>query len=220
MQKVILLHLLMMMNTLHHIGFTVCILLLKKFNVSGVLGPVLPYFSNMPKQWILNGKIFNRPRYNTGKILNWENTRTGNVLLKKSVFKTTCEFNPAFGSGGEDKDFFRRKILKVTHSFGCDDGIVFEYVPIHRQKLGYMIKRAFLRGKAAVINESFTKKEILKSSVAVYIYTISLPALLIIARHLFFIHVIKIFDHIGKIAYFLELKQFLKSTIYNSFIRN
>src|SRR4030042_2272220 len=121
-----------------------------KYQVDGILGPVLPDFEKTPPNWVLKGKFFDRPTHPTGQVLDWRDTRTGNARLKRDLFnKETQWFDPIFGSGGEDRDFFRRKI-EAGHIFiWCNEAPVFENVPPERWKRKVMIKRALLRGKVA-----------------------------------------------------------------------
>lgn len=47
----------------------------------------------------------------TGYFLGWENTREGNALLSRKLFKEVyMRFNSALDLGGEDIELFRRKI--------------------------------------------------------------------------------------------------------------
>src|SRR5712664_2193634 len=57
-----------------------------KSSAAGVLGPVLPYFDDGVPQWIVKGKFYDRPQHRTGTVLNWQQTRTGNVLLQRHLF--------------------------------------------------------------------------------------------------------------------------------------
>lgn len=76
---------------------------------AGVLGPVRPYFDQKPPRWVESGRFFERPEHPTGFVMDWEECRTGNVLFRRSIIKDLAEpFDPKFGTGGEDKDFFMR----------------------------------------------------------------------------------------------------------------
>ncbi len=82
-----------------------------RYKSDGILGPVLPYFEEEPPGWVLKGHFFDRPNHPTGHVLEGKNTRTGNALLRRELFGEDRKwFDPAFGSGGEDQDLFRRKI--------------------------------------------------------------------------------------------------------------
>ena len=149
------------------------------------MGPVLPYYKTEPPQWIKKGKFHDRPTHKTGTILNWTNTRTGNVLLRKDIFNEDDNlFRPEFGRGGEDRDFFRRMIEKDFKFAWCNEAPVYEIVPPERCKRLFMLKRSLLRGK----NPSFTFVDYFQSIIAIPLYTLALPILLLLD-----------FDHIGRI---------------------
>jgi succinoglycan biosynthesis protein ExoM len=172
----------------------------KKYKVDGVLGPVLPDYEEAPPKWILKGHFFDRPSHDSGHILNWEYTRTGNALLKRDLFKDHCQwFDPKHGSGGEDKDFFRRKI-EEGHVFAWyNEAPVFETVPAVRWKRTFMIKKALLRGKVVFESSSTDSAGIFKSLLAISLYTVGLPFFLILGHHIFMTYLIKNCDHLGKV---------------------
>ena len=173
---------------------------LNRYNSDGVLGPVLPHFDENPPKWIMKGRLFERPTHSTGQVLDWRNTRTGNVLLKKENFgKEKYYFDPAFGSGGEDRDFFKRKIGEGRFFVWCNEAPVFETVPPERWKRRILMKRAFLRGKMSLNNTGSKSVSVFKSLVAIFIYTGSLPVFFFLSHHVFMKFLIKDCDHLGKI---------------------
>ena len=183
---------------------------INRYKAAGVLGPVLPYFEIEPPKWVLRGRFFNRPAYISGQVLEWQNTRTGNVLIKRAVFEEdNIWFGPEYGSGGEDRDFFRRKI-ELGHVFvWCSEAPVYETVPPERWKIKVLIKRALLRGKMALNSSGSRPKNILVSAAAIVIYTVSLPLVLvlspIIGYDVFMKYLIKDCDHLGKIFALLKI---------------
>jgi len=178
-----------------------------RYNSNGVLGPVLPHFSTEPPSWVLKGRFFDRPTHPTGKILEWKNTRTGNALLKRGLFKEgSVWFDPAFGSGGEDRDFFKRKIEEGNIFVWCNEAPVFETIPLKRWKRTVLMKRALIRGKMA-FNAKVPSPcmSLMKSGVVIVLYTCCLPLFFVIGHHVFMRYLIKIFDHLGKILAFLGI---------------
>jgi succinoglycan biosynthesis protein ExoM len=174
-----------------------------EFKADGVLGPVLPYYETKPPEWIIKGRFYERPSHKTGTILNWTNTRTGNVLLRRDIFDGKNNmFRPEFGSGGEDKDLFRRLISQGFQFVWCAGAPVYEAVTPERYKRSFMLRRALLRGKIAY-NHSFIAY--LRSLAAIPLYTLLLPFLFFIQHHIFMKYLIKYFDHIGRILAFLGL---------------
>lgn len=173
---------------------------INKYKVDGVLGPVLPDYEETPPKWVLKGKFFDRPSLPSGCVLEWEDTRTGNALLKRDLFKKTEQwFDPNHGSGGEDKDFFKRKMQDGYTFIWCNEAPVFETVPPVRWKRTFMLKKALLRGKIVFETSSNKSSGILKSLIAITIYTIGLPFFFIFGHHIFMTYLIKNCDHLGKV---------------------
>ena len=172
----------------------------------GILGPVLPVFETDPPEWVLKGRFFDRPRHPTGYVLSWSNTRTGNALLRRELFKDGENwFDPSYGSGGEDRDFFRRKIEEGRVFVWCDEAIVFETVPRRRWKRTILLKRALLRGKMALNSAGSKPVSVAKSTVAAVIYTAGLPLFFVLGHHIFMKYLIRDCDHIGKVLAYLGI---------------
>ena len=172
----------------------------------GVLGPVKPHFEEAPPQWIVKSGVLQRPRHPTGQVLQWRETRAGNVLLRKSIFDGVGHcFDPAFGRQGEDVDFFRRMIGKGYVFVWCDEAAVYETQPKERQSRSYLLRRALLRGSVAYRHIPHIRG-VLKSAVAVCLYTIALPFLHCTGHHRFMKYLIKNCDHLGKLLAFLGFK--------------
>jgi succinoglycan biosynthesis protein ExoM len=170
------------------------------FESDGILGPVLPWFEKEPPGWILKGHFFHRPTHYTGHISEWKNARTGNALLNRSLFKKhELWFNPVFGSGGEDRDFFRRKIEKGHVFVWCNEAPVFETVPPHRWSRTVLLKRALLRGENAINLPGSKRVSVINSAAAIVVYTGCLPLFLVLGHHIFMKYLIREFDHIGKL---------------------
>lgn len=179
---------------------------IKRYKSDGILGPVFPYFIKKPPVWVLKGGFFDRPTYITGHIVPWATTQTGNVLLRRELFKNDqVWFNPVFCSGGEDRDFFRRKIEEGYFFVWCNEAQVFEIIPPKRWEKKVLLKRALLRGKMALNIKGARSVSLLKSVFAVIIYTCCLPLFLALGFHVFMRYLIKICDHLGKILTFIGI---------------
>lgn len=170
----------------------------EQYKVDGALGPVKPYFEMQPPAWVVNGKFYERP-YPTGFLRDWREGRTGNVLLKSGLFTTgQPAFNPALLTG-EDQDFFA-KMMEKGHTFvWCHEAVAYEVVPPARWELGFMLRRALLRGKVSLRHRGSKAVAIGKSILALPLYCVSLPFLLPFGYHLFIKYLIKIFDHAGRL---------------------
>lgn len=170
---------------------------------NGVLGPVKPHFPMMPPQWVLKAGIFDRPNsrdYPSGMVLHWSQTGTGNALIQRHVLeKVEGPFRLAFGSGGEDLDFFQRAMDSGNVFVWCAGAIAYETVPVERTRVLFQLKRALLRGKVSLSTSSGNLFGIMKSVVACGLYTILLPVSLVIGRHLFLKCLIRDCDHLGKL---------------------
>jgi glycosyltransferase involved in cell wall biosynthesis len=184
---------------------------LRQGKPSGVLGPVLPYFDSPPPQWVERGRVFERPVHSSGHILKWSDTRTGNVLLKRIVFdEDPVWFRPEYGSGGEDRDFFRRKIAGGHEFIWCNNAPVFETIPPERWKAGHLVKRALLRGKVAYSAHRSSLSIVAVSLAALSLYGLSLPYLLVASPVLgfeyFMRYLVKSGDHLGRILALLHVE--------------
>jgi succinoglycan biosynthesis protein ExoM len=173
--------------------------------VDGVLGPVLPQFETNPPAWVTRGRFYERPTHATGFTIDWTEGRTGNLLLRRAMLDgIEPVFRPEFGSGGEDRNFFRRMIDAGRVFVWCNEAEVYERVPALRWKRSFMIRRALLRGKMA-LNHQRGLANLTKSFLAVMGYTLALPIFFVLGQHLFMKYLIKTCDHAGMIAAFAKV---------------
>lgn len=169
---------------------------IERYAADGVLGPVVPHFEAPPPAWIVRGKFFDRPSPPTGTWLRWEQTRTGNVLLRRTIFVDPAHrFRAECGGGGEDVDFFRRMIAGGMRFVWCAEARVDESVPAARCTRTYMLTRALRRG-AAPHNQGWP---VAISLVAVPTYALALPWLILFGQHVFMRFLIKECDHLGRL---------------------
>lgn len=179
---------------------------LNHFQSDGVLGPVRPHFENKPPMWVLKGGFFERPSHPTGYVLGWQNTRSGNALLRNSVFKQNHDwFDPALGSGGEDRAFFKKAIEKGRKFVWCNEAPVLETVPPKRWKRTVLLKRALLRGKMALNRTESRRMSVLRSFLAFVAYTSCLPVFMFFGQHVFMKYLIKDCDHLGKVLAYMGI---------------
>lgn len=174
----------------------------RRYRCAGVLGPVKPFFKDVPPKWITKGRICERQTFPTGTIIhNSKHTRTGNVLLESVIFKNDSNFfDRRFGkTGGEDVDFFQRMLSQGYIFVWCNEASVYEFVSPERFKRSYYLKRALMRGEVNSKKISLFSVSALESVAAFVVYTTSLPLFLLLGHHLFMKYLIKDCDHIGKI---------------------
>ena len=170
---------------------------IERFGADGILGPVLPRFSTAPPDWLLRGRFFDRPSPPTGTWLRWKETRTGNVLLRSGMFaEPHNRFRAEYGSGGEDVDFFRRMMANGMRFAWCAEARVYEHVPADRCTRAYVLKRALRHGRAPYNQEPWP---IAVSLVALPVYTLALPLLLVVGQPIFMRYLIKECEHLGRI---------------------
>lgn len=170
-----------------------------QFDVDGVLGPVKPYFDEQPPNWVVAGKFYERVTYPTGFVIDRAKGRTGNVLLKKRLFENGVPpFRPEFLTG-EDQDFFGRMIDQGHVFIWCNEAVAYEVVPAARWKRRFMLKRALLSGKVSVIEPAFGVRAVVKSIVAVTVYTTALPVALALGQSRFMTCVVKLSNHLGRL---------------------
>jgi succinoglycan biosynthesis protein ExoM len=167
---------------------------------AGVLGPVRPSFDESAPEWVKKGGFYDRPGYATGRVMSWEECRTGNVLFGRNIIKGIDPvFLPEFGTGGGDVDFFRR-MMAAGHKFiWCQEAVVFEIVPPNRWDRGVMIKRALLRGQNSFRHPRGRLKNLAKAAIAVPTYAIALPFCQLGGHHLFMKCLIKWCNHAGRL---------------------
>ena len=176
-----------------------------QFDVSGVLGPVKRHFDDKPPDWVIKGNFYERPTHETGFVMPWGESRTGNLLLKSELFADGAPpFRPEFRAG-EDQDFFRRMIVKGHVFIWCNEAVVFETVPPIRWNRTVMLKRALLRGATAVLHPTFGRTGITKSIIAVPLYAVALPFAFLLGQHKFMPLLVSLFDHLGKLLAILGI---------------
>jgi succinoglycan biosynthesis protein ExoM len=178
-----------------------------QFKCDGVLGPVRPYFENEPPRWLDRSGLCHRPIHPTGLILNWQQTRSGNCLLRRNIFfENGIRFDPAYRTGGEDVDFFKRAIGAGKKFVWCEEAPAYELVPPERMRVTYYLRRALLQGtislKYALGKNHIADraKIILKSGSALAIYTLALPFLFISGTHRFVRCLVKACHHLGRLS--------------------
>lgn len=180
----------------------------------GVLGPVRPHFESTPPSWLVRSGVCNRPAHPTGLVLDYNQTRTGNVLLSHRIFDNPeNHFNPEFATHGEDRDFFKRAIGRGYKFVWCEEAAAYETVPESRWLRRYYIRRALLRGSVSWRNTRDRARELVKTIAAIIIYTLSLPFLLLGGQGLFMKYFLKNCDHVGRMLAVcgLPVEKFMKT---------
>ena len=168
--------------------------------VAGVLGPVLPRYEFPPPEWLIKGRLHERPAHPTGHLMTWEASRTGNVLLRRDILNgVPGPFNPEFGTGGEDQDFFRRLMARGNRFIWCAEAPVYETVPPHRCEHRFMLQRALLRGRITLRHPGQKLRKLGTSLIAAPVYALALPFLYLLKYPLFARYSVRFCDHLGRL---------------------
>lgn len=164
---------------------------IQAFDVDGALGPVHPYFDQRPPAWLLKGRFCERQFCRTGTLLDWSQTRTGNVLLKKDVFdRHQLLFDLKWRTSGSDRAFFKQAMQLGYRFVAVEEASVYETVPPERWKRSYYAKRALVNGfNSHKISKGdlrgFSRLVVpLKSIAAVLAYTVALPFSVFLGSHM------------------------------------
>lgn len=170
---------------------------LEGHDVDGVLGPVLRHFDEKPPAWLEKSNLYVRRVNPTGMAVEWQEARTGNVLIRRDVIGADpSPFRPEFRAG-EDQDFFRRKIEEGRKFIWCAEAEAFETVPPARWSRSYLLRKALLRGATAGLHTN--AKGVLKSILAVVLYVPALPFAFLVGQHRGIPLLVSLCDHLGKL---------------------
>lgn len=161
----------------------------------GVLGPVVPYYPEGTPRWLIKSKICDRPNHPTGTILDWNMTRTGNVLLSRRIFrKKGFLFDSKKGRiGGEDKELFK---LLMEHGYSfiwCHEADVHEVVYPDRWELSYYLCRSLMMGGYA--GKEYSKNSayyLIRSLVSLLGYTVFLSVSIFSGKHYIYKYFIRV----------------------------
>ncbi len=159
------------------------------FGVDGALGPIYPFFDQAPPTWLVRSGLCELPKWRTGTLLHWNQTRTGNALVKREVFdKHGLLFDTRFKTGGSDQDFFRRAMARGYRFVAVEEAPVYEVVPPARWTRKYWIKRALVNGFNArryALDMSLARQAGLtaRSLGAALVYTAALPLCACLGQH-------------------------------------
>lgn len=155
---------------------------IQTFDVDGALGPVIPFFEQHPPPWLIKSGLCERPVIRTGTLLHWNDTRTGNALVKRDVFdKNNLCFDLKCRTSGSDKEFFREAMDLGFRFVAVEDAPVYEILPLERQTKRYYIRRAILQASnerkiRAPMLRGFSKILVpLKTAVVLAVYSLLLP---------------------------------------------
>jgi succinoglycan biosynthesis protein ExoM len=112
----------------------------------GFFGPVLPRLEEVVTPWLDAEAFYAGPRFATGAILGRGILRSGNALVRASLFQGR-RFDPAWGgSGGEDSELFGRMLRAGARFEWCDEARVVEWVAPERHTPRWLARRAFRGG--------------------------------------------------------------------------
>jgi glycosyltransferase involved in cell wall biosynthesis len=164
---------------------------IQTFDVDGVLGPVYPFFDKKPPAWLIKGRFCERQVYRTGTLLEWNQTRTGNVLLKKDVFdRHQLRFDLAMKTSSSDRAFFKQAMKAGYRFVSIEDAPVYEAVPPERWTKRYYLNRGLVHGFNAHKNSLGDMRGIsrvvepIKSMSAFFAYALLIPFSGLLGTHM------------------------------------
>ena len=179
---------------------------LQATGADGVLGPVRPFFPTPPPDWVLRGRLCDRPIHPTGMTMPWDKCRTGNVLFRRAIVTGGIRFDPAFARGGEDVDFFRRACARGHRFVWCEEAAVYEVVPPERVTKAYFLRRALLQGAISLSYSLGGGGWGARARVggvalaALVLYLLALPVLALSGFHRVMKYLIKSAHHLGRLS--------------------
>jgi len=161
------------------------------FAVDGALGPVYPFFEQTPPNWLVKSGLCERPVIRTGTLLDWNDTRTGNVLVRREVFTgNNLRFDENCKTSGSDKEFFREAMDRGCRFVAVAEAPVFETVPPERQTMSYYFRRYRIQAsnerkfRAPMLRGTSKVTAPLKSLVALSTYSLLLPLSAVWGTHI------------------------------------
>lgn len=165
---------------------------IQTFGVDGALGPVHPFFDDGAPAWLPKSGLCELTSFRTGTLLHWNQTRTGNVLLKRDVFDAHgLRFDPSFRTGGSDQEFFRQAMARGCRFVAVEEAPVYEVVPPARWTRAYWVRRALVNGFNAKVYADRAMGPArrvgltLKSAAGAVVYVLALPVCALLGQHRF-----------------------------------
>ncbi|MEM8830382.1 MAG: glycosyltransferase [Cyanobacteria bacterium P01_G01_bin.19] len=116
----------------------------REYNSGIVTGPIIPRFENSGvPDWIVKGKFFEQPRYDTGH--NRPVAYTNNVLVRTEILKNLDPvFDDRFAMLGGSDCFLFLNLHKAGHTIiWADDAVVYDNIPSYRTKLKWILFRCY-----------------------------------------------------------------------------
>ncbi len=170
-----------------------------EYGVDGVLGPVLRHFDHRPPAWLEKSNLLVRRVNPSGSRVLRGASRTGNVLLKRSIVAGEATPFREELRAGEDQDFFDRKLREGYRFVWSSDAVVFEVNSAARSKWQYFVRRTLLQGACDIYLPGFGPRMIVRSAAAVVVFTAKLPFSLLRGGHGFMENVKKLAYHVGRL---------------------
>lgn len=179
---------------------------MREFKAAGILGPVRPSFPPGAPAWLVKSGLCDRPSHESGTVLTYLQTRTGNVLLDRRIIqKDDAPFPVERGrTGGEDIAFFRMMMAR-GHTFRwCEEAPVHELVLPERSTRTYYFQKSLRLGGLTghILSELGPRKWaiLLRSVLASVGHGFLSAAGLILGQSMFMRHGTQAAYHLARIA--------------------
>jgi len=117
-------------------------------NADAAFGPVDGRLDGSAPKWMHRSKLFYHDVASNNGLLTWQNTRTGNTIVKGNwLYQHHLRFKECYGrSGGSDTELFTRIWLQGGRFNAADNAIVWENVPPERATFRWLFNRRFRGG--------------------------------------------------------------------------
>ncbi len=117
-----------------------------RYECDGGFGPVISRLEEVVTPWLDIPTFYSSHRHITGTVLRKGEPRTGNAMIRRTLFEGR-RFDPAYGrTGGSDAQLFSAMGAAGARFVWCDEAQIIEYLPPDRHRVGWLAKRSFRGG--------------------------------------------------------------------------
>jgi len=120
--------------------------LFDRYECDGAFGPVISRLERVVTPWLDVPTFYSSHRHITGTVLRKGEPRTGNAMIRRTLFDGR-RFDPRFGrTGGSDAQLFGVMCSAGARFLWCDEAQIVEYLPPERHCVSWLARRSFRGG--------------------------------------------------------------------------